>query len=125
MPDLNKMIRQMWGVKIFSIFDLWSRYWQVPLDENARKYTVFRTRRGLFQFRVLPFGLKNSPMTFVRLMNEVMRCYQGFRTSLPRRYCSIFKERVRTGVPGEPGGPLRQSSRAFQEIRTNLQHKKM
>ncbi|KAF0691406.1 Uncharacterized protein FWK35_00036669, partial [Aphis craccivora] len=55
MPDLNKMIRQMRGVKIFSIFDL---------------------SRGLFQFRVLPFGLKNSPMTFVRLMNEVMRGYQ-------------------------------------------------
>lgn len=76
MPDLNKMIRQMRGAKIFSIFDLRSGYWQVPLHKNARKYTAFRTRRGLFQFRVLPFGLKNSPMTFVRLMNEVMRGYQ-------------------------------------------------
>jgi len=76
MPDLNKMIRQMQGAKIFSIFDLRSGYWQVPLHENARKYRAFRTSRGLFQFRVLPFGLKNSPMTFVRLMNEVVRGYQ-------------------------------------------------
>jgi len=76
MPDLDKIIREMRGAKIFIIFDLRSGYWQVPLHKNAQKYTAFRTRRGLFQFRVLPFGLKNSPMTFVRLINEVMRGYQ-------------------------------------------------
>lgn len=75
MPDLNKLIRQMRGAKVFSVLDLKSGYWQVPLNQNARKYSAFRTRRGLFQFRVLPFGLKNSPMTFVRLMNEVLRGY--------------------------------------------------
>ncbi len=75
MPDLNTLIRQMRGAKIFSILDLKSGYWQVPLNQNARKYTAFRTSQGLYQFRVLPFGLKNSPMTFVRLMNEVLRGY--------------------------------------------------
>jgi len=75
MPDLNKLIRQMRGAKIFSVLDLKAGYWQVPLNQNARKYTAFRTRRGLYQFRVLPFGHKNSPMTFVRLMNEVLRGY--------------------------------------------------
>ena len=75
MPDLNEMIRQMRGAKVFSVLDLKSGYWQVPLNQNARKYSAFRTRRGLYQFRVLPFGLKNSPMTFVRLMNEVLRGY--------------------------------------------------
>jgi len=75
MPDLNTLIRQMRGAKVFSVIDLKSGYWQVPLNQNARKYTAFRTRRGLYQFRVLPFGLKNSPMTFVRLMNEVLRGY--------------------------------------------------
>jgi hypothetical protein len=63
----------MRGAKVFSVLDLKSGYWQVPLKPNAQKYTAFRTRRGLFQFRVLPFSLKNSPMTFVRLMNEVLR----------------------------------------------------
>ena len=75
MPDLNTLIRQMRGAKVFSVLDLKSGYWQVPLKQSARKYTAFRTRRGLYQFRVLPFGLKNSPMTFVRLMNEVLRGY--------------------------------------------------
>jgi putative transposase len=61
--------------KVFSVLDLKSGYWQVPLNPNARKYSAFRTRRGKYQFRVLPFDLKNSPMTFVRLMNEVLRDY--------------------------------------------------
>ncbi|KAF0746803.1 Uncharacterized protein FWK35_00022555, partial [Aphis craccivora] len=74
-PDLITLICQMRGAKIFSILDLKSGYWQVPLNQNARKYTASRTRRGLYQFRVLPFGLKNSPMTFVRLMDEVLRGY--------------------------------------------------
>lgn len=75
MPNLNDMIRNMRGAKIFSILDLKSGYWQVSLNPDSRRYSAFRTRRGLYQFRVLPFGLKNSPMTFVRLMNEVLRGY--------------------------------------------------
>lgn len=75
MPDLNTLIRQMRGAKVFSVLDLKAGYWQVPLNQNARKYTAFRTRRGLYQFRVLPFGLKNSPMTFVRLMDEALKGY--------------------------------------------------
>jgi hypothetical protein len=44
MPDLNKLIRQMRGAKVFSVLDLKSGYWQVPLNNpNARKYSAFRT----------------------------------------------------------------------------------
>lgn len=75
MPNLNDMIRNMRGAKTFSVLDLKSGYFQVSLNPNSRKYSAFRTRKGLYQFRVLPFGLKNSPMTFVRLMNEVLRGY--------------------------------------------------
>lgn len=79
MPDLNKMIRQMQSAKIFSVLDLRFGYWQVPLNKIPRKFTAFQTPQGLFQFRVLPFVLKNSPMNFVRLMNEVLRgCLDDF-----------------------------------------------
>jgi hypothetical protein len=75
MSDLNKLIGQMRDAKIFTLLDLKSGYWQVSLNPNFRKYLAFWTRRRLYKFRVLPFGLKNSPMTFVRLMNEVLRSY--------------------------------------------------
>lgn len=45
----------------------------MSLNPNSRRYSTFRTRRGLLS--VLPFGFKNSPMTFVSLMNEILRGY--------------------------------------------------
>lgn len=48
------------------------------LTLKARKHMAFRKRRGLFQFQILPFGLKNSPITFVKFMNEVLRGFFGW-----------------------------------------------
>lgn len=57
--------------RLFSTIDLSSGFWQVPLSENAKPKTAFQTRKGHFQFTVMPFGLCNAPSTFQRLMNRV------------------------------------------------------
>ena len=44
-------------------------YHQVKLHPRDAHKTTFLTRRGSFQFRVLPFGLCNAPATFERLMD--------------------------------------------------------
>jgi hypothetical protein len=77
MPDLHDMVRGMGGAKIYSTMDLKSGYWQVGLSPETRPLTAFRTQRGLFQFRVMPFGLKNAPATFCRLVSEVFRGLVG------------------------------------------------
>ena len=48
---------------------------------NDRQKTAFTTRRGLFEFSVMPFGLCNAPATFERLMETVLRGLQ-FETCL-------------------------------------------
>ena len=53
--------------------DLASGFWQVPLSERAKSYTSFSCRHGLYQFRVMPFGLVNAPGCFSRLMRIVLR----------------------------------------------------
>lgn len=77
MPNLHELIRTMGGAEVFSTLDLKSGYWQVSLSPEARPLTAFRTDNGLYQFRVMPFGLRNSPATFCRLVDEVFRGYVG------------------------------------------------
>ena len=54
-------------------FDLLKGYWQVPLTERAKKISAFATPDGLFQYKVMPFGMKNAPATFQRLINNLIR----------------------------------------------------
>jgi len=56
----------------FSTMDLRSGFWQVAIDQRDADKTAFVTRKGQFRFRVLSFGLANSPSIFQRLMTMVL-----------------------------------------------------
>lgn len=68
LPRIDESIDCLAGSKWFSTLDLASGYWQVDMAEEDRRKTTFTTRNGLFQFKVMPFGLCNAPSTFERLM---------------------------------------------------------
>ena len=57
LPRLDDTLDMLAGKKWFLILDLASGYWQVSLSLDARCKTAFATHSGLFQFRVMPFGL--------------------------------------------------------------------
>jgi len=52
--------------------DLCSGYWHVEVEENDREKTAFTTRKGLFEFKLMPSGLCNSPATFERIVETVL-----------------------------------------------------
>ena len=72
LPRIDDTLNALAGSQMFSTIDLVSGYWQVEVDEVDRPKTAFCTTEGLFQLRVMPFGLCNAPATFQRLMDLVL-----------------------------------------------------
>ena len=78
LPKIDDTLDILAAKQWFSTLDLASGYWQVSLSQEARVKTAFATHSGLFQFKVMPFGLCNAPATLERLMDRVL---QGLRWS--------------------------------------------
>ena len=70
-PRIDDCIDRIGAARFVSKFDLLKGYWQIPLSERAREVSAFATPDGLFQYRVMPFGLKNAPATFQRMINSL------------------------------------------------------
>jgi len=71
-PDVQDALDSLRGAKYFATIDLLSGYWQVGMTDRAREISAFCTRRGLFEFTRMPFGLAGAPSTFCRLMQRVL-----------------------------------------------------
>ncbi len=69
MPRIDDTLDTLAGSDWFSTL---SGYWQVEVEEQDREKTAFTTKEGLFEFKVMPFGLCNAPATFQRLMDLVL-----------------------------------------------------
>nr|GEY93109.1 TPA: orf y [Tanacetum cinerariifolium] len=71
---INTIIKRVGGAKIFSKFDLESRFYQVAMDEESITWTTFLVPGGLYEWLVMPFGLK-IPQQY---SNEKMdKCFKG------------------------------------------------
>lgn len=77
LPRMEDCVDQVGGAKFVTKLDLLKGYWQVPLTERAREIASFITPGGLYSYNVMPFGLRNAPATFQRLMNLVVRDLEG------------------------------------------------
>ena len=62
LPVIQETLKEIGQAKVYSTIDLKSGNCQIPLHPNSRKYTAFSTPGGgQYQFKVMPFGLKNAP----------------------------------------------------------------
>ena len=110
LPRIDDTLDMLAGKQWFSTLDLASGYWQVSLSRDARAKTAFATHSGLFQFRVMPFGLCNAPATFERLMDRVL---QGLRWSR----CLVYLDDI-ISFGGTFGAALSNLTLIFERLRS-------
>lgn len=73
LPRIEETFTLLSGSKWFTVLDLKSGYYQLEVEPADRPKTAFTTPFGTWQFRRMPQGLTNSPATFQRTMEKVMK----------------------------------------------------
>lgn len=75
------MVKSLAGAKKYTAMDANAGFWNLRVAESSKKFTAIITPWGLFEFNVLPFGIKNSPGEFQRAMDiafkncDFAKCY--------------------------------------------------
>uniref|UniRef100_A0A0C9RDU3 Pol_3 protein n=1 Tax=Fopius arisanus TaxID=64838 RepID=A0A0C9RDU3_9HYME len=72
LPDISEILDKLGGAKYFSVFDLANGFHQITMDPEDREKTAFTSPDGHFEYLKMPFGLKNAPAVFQRMMNHIL-----------------------------------------------------
>ena len=88
LPRICETLESLTGAAHFSMFDMNSGFWQVPMAEESKQYIAFTLgSMGLYECESMPFGLCNTPPTFQWLMQNCLG-------ELNLTYCLIYLDDV-------------------------------
>ena len=76
-PRVEDCINKFGSAEYVSKFNLLKDYWQDPKPPLAKEVTVFVAPTGFYQYKVMPFGLKNALATFQRVIHQVLAGLEG------------------------------------------------
>ncbi|KAG1463471.1 hypothetical protein G6F56_005276 [Rhizopus delemar] len=87
LPLIAELLDSLGGARFFTTMDMAFGYWQVPMAQDSIEKTGFVTKKGIFEFLVMPFGLTSAPSTFQAMMNSILGDYVG-------KFCLVFIDDV-------------------------------
>ncbi|KAH8265713.1 hypothetical protein KR038_010730 [Drosophila bunnanda] len=87
MPNISMILGNLGKAKYFTTLDLKSGYHQITLAERDREKTSFSVNGGKYEFRRLPFGLKNAASIFQRTIDDIRREQIG-------KFCYVYVDDV-------------------------------
>jgi len=101
MPSPEDIYIKMRGKLFRSKIDLAKGYWQISMSDDSMEKTAFATPDGVYEFKRMPFGLKNSAASFNRLMRTVLGDMNGVGCFVDDIciYSNTWKEHVK--LPGQ------------------------
>ncbi|GMF53865.1 unnamed protein product [Phytophthora fragariaefolia] len=72
MPPINDLLEDLDKVLWYCSLDMASRFWVVTMTDRARAISAFITPFELFEWNRMPFGLKNAPQIYQRILDSAL-----------------------------------------------------
>lgn len=69
MAEIDAMIT---GCKFFTKLDLKDAFNQIPVKKEHQQFTAFKCHVGVYEYKVMPFGLRNAPAVFQRMISSIL-----------------------------------------------------
>src|SRR5260221_58 len=104
MTMADDIFAKLGGTKVYSKFDLSKGYYQLPMSADSMDYTTFTSHRGLYGFKVMPFGLTSAPMSFNRVMRKLLYKSRGLDNCLDDVLAQSILWNVQEHHPGNYQG---------------------
>lgn len=86
-PDITDILDKLGKCQYFSVLDLAQGFHQVKIRKEDVPKTAFAVENGKYEWKRMPFGLKNAPATFQRVLDDILRDLIG-------KSCLIFMDDI-------------------------------
>ena len=107
-PQIDTLLDSTARHELLSFMDAFSGYNQIKMKEEDQEKTSFVTSQGLFCYKVMPFGLKNTGATYQRLMNKMFTHQLGRNVQV--YVDDMLVKSARERPPERPPGDIQHPS---------------